>query len=79
MSVQVSSNQFPNAVILVAPDGTFLTESNLESQDSGKVILDDDLPKAPRLENIRNRVNMFAHTARYLNCENRAFSVGRAK
>ncbi|MFC1991482.1 radical SAM protein [Chloroflexota bacterium] len=79
MSVQVSSSQFPNAVILVAPDGTFLTESNLERQDSGKIIIDDDYPKTPRLENIRNHVDMFAHTARYLNSESRAFLVGRKK
>jgi MoaA/NifB/PqqE/SkfB family radical SAM enzyme len=69
MSVQIASNEFPNAIILVAPDGTFLTESNLNRPEMGKIVIDSDYPKQPRLEHIHNYVDMHAHTARYLNME----------
>jgi MoaA/NifB/PqqE/SkfB family radical SAM enzyme len=77
MSVQVASNEIPNAIILVAPDGTVLTESNLSGRNGGKIIIDDESPNRPKLEAIRNYVNMHAHTARYLNFEN--YYMGREK
>ena len=46
MSVQIINNAIPNDVILVAPDGTYLTESNLTKQNSGKVIIDLESPKS---------------------------------
>jgi len=55
-----------NAIILVAPDGTFLTESILKSKNIGKVIIDPDFPNQPRNERILDCVNMYAHIARYL-------------
>ena len=66
MSVQIINNAIPNDVILVAPDGTYLTESNLTKQNSGKVIIDLEAPKNPKIECIRTHVDMNAHTARYL-------------
>jgi len=67
MSVQVASNDVLNDIILVAPDGTFLTESNLSAPNSGKVVIDTESPKQPNVECIRTYVDMHAHTARYLN------------
>lgn len=74
MSVQVASNEIPNAIILVAPDGTFLTESN--RPNVGKIVIDSESPKQPRLECIHSNVDMHAHTARYLNLENLYSVVG---
>ncbi|MFC2007638.1 radical SAM protein [Chloroflexota bacterium] len=68
MSVQVTNNQNPNAVVLVTPDGAFCTESNI-SADVGKVLIDEVYPTRPSIESIHNTVNMYAHTARYLNFE----------
>lgn len=64
MAVQVTLNETPNAVILVGPDGKFYTESNVRL---GKVEIDPQKPKQPRLSAIRSRVNMNAHMERYLN------------
>ena len=69
MSVQVVSNEVPNAIILVAPDGTFLTETNVGKPEIGKVVIDPESPKQPNLDFIHQRIDMHAHTARYLNLE----------
>lgn len=70
MSVQVAGNRVPNAVILVAPDGTFLTESQLKGQEViGKVLIDQEFPNQPRIARMLNSINMHAHTERYLNLE----------
>lgn len=68
MSVQIAENDVPNAIILVSPDGNFLTESNIKSDKYiGKVLIDPDFPKNPRKEYISTSINMHAHTERYLN------------
>lgn len=64
MSLQVVHNATPNAVILVAPDGTFYTESNVKP---GKVVVDKDRPAQPRLKILHEKVDMHAHAKRYLN------------
>lgn len=61
MAVQVTHNRIPNAVILVGPDGIFQTEYN------GKVVLDSEYPKRPRLSMMFKKVSSHAHAARYLN------------
>ncbi len=65
MAVQITHNKTANEVILVSPDGIFRTESNVES--GGKVVLDEQHPKLPRLNKILKNVDMHAHVARYLN------------
>jgi sulfatase maturation enzyme AslB (radical SAM superfamily) len=71
MSVQVAHNKTPNAVILVSPNGTFLTESNIGQVDGGgKVIIDIDNPKKPKIQSIFDSINMHAHAERYLNINN---------
>lgn len=64
MAIQVTFNEAPNSVILVTPDGRFVTESNT---GKGKVLLDPARPRRPRLSAIQSIVNMAGHTARYLN------------
>jgi len=64
MAVQATYNRVRNAVILVAPDGRFLTESD---RGHGKIELDQDRPHDPRVRCIFPRVNPQAHAARYLN------------
>ena len=52
----------PNAVVLVAPDGRFLTELN------GKVPLCEDKPFRPSMDEIlRGPLDLDAHATRYLN------------
>lgn len=63
-SLQISSNNVPNNVILVGPDGVFYTESNVHIN---KVVIDEANPKAPSLESVHSRVDMIAHAKRYLN------------
>lgn len=67
MPVQVAQNQIPNAVVLVAPDGTFLTESNVIGRNNRKVMIDSESQYQPRLESIQDCIDMHAHLARYLN------------
>jgi MoaA/NifB/PqqE/SkfB family radical SAM enzyme len=64
MAIQVTYGDSPNSVILVSPDGRFVTESNT---GTGKVLLDRRHPKFPRLSSIRSVVDMSGHAARYLN------------
>lgn len=64
MAVQATYNSVPNSVVLVAPDGRFLTESD---RGQGKIELDPDRPYNPSAKSIFPRVNPLAHTARYLN------------
>jgi MoaA/NifB/PqqE/SkfB family radical SAM enzyme len=64
MSVQVTPNDSPNSVILVSPDGRFVTESNT---GAGKILLDPRRPKLPRLSALRSTIDMQGHAARYLN------------
>ncbi|WP_321307787.1 radical SAM protein [Marinifilum fragile] len=65
-SLQIIENSHhdKNAVILISPDGTFMTQSHLEK---GKIPLDEDYLKQPRKKSILERVNIFAHYSRYLN------------
>ncbi len=67
MAVQVAHNRTANAVILVSPDGSFYTESNVEH--GGKVILDADYPNNPRLDLVLQKVNIQSHAERYLNLD----------
>jgi sulfatase maturation enzyme AslB (radical SAM superfamily) len=64
MAIQVTHNEKPNAVILVGPDGTFYTESNVAL---GKAILDEANPTNPSLMSVNSKINMLAHAERYLN------------
>lgn len=63
-SSEVTYNDSPNSVVLVSPDGRFVTESNT---GKGKVLLDNQHPKMPRPSAIRSVVDMSGHAARYLN------------
>lgn len=69
MSIQVTLNESPNSVILVSPDGRFMTESNT---GKGKIVLDAKRPRAPRLSAIHSNVDMAGHASRYLNLESPA-------
>ena len=64
MAVQVTYADSPNSVLLVSPDGRFVTESNT---GRGKILLDKAQPKMPKLSAIRSVVDMAGHAARYLN------------
>ena len=64
MAVQVIANHSSNSVVLVSPDGRFLTESNT---GSGKVLLDGNNPFYPRISELRKSVDMNGHAERYLN------------
>jgi MoaA/NifB/PqqE/SkfB family radical SAM enzyme len=64
MAVQVTHNETPNSVILVSPDGRFMTESNVGAR---KVLVDQARPRAPRLSSIRSSIDMAGHARRYLN------------
>ncbi|MBZ5728395.1 MAG: radical SAM protein [Acidobacteriia bacterium] len=64
LAIQVTYNESPNSVVLVSPDGRFVTESNT---GKGKVLLDNLHPKLPRLSAVRSVVDMSGHAARYLN------------
>ena len=62
MSIQKIDNNVSNSVVLVAPDGRFLTEFN------GKVPLSEDSPCRPSMDEIiKGPLNLDAHTERYLN------------
>lgn len=71
LAVQITSDEPPNSVILVSPDGRFMTES---AQFQGKLLLDPESPTAPTVESIEARLNFYAHTARYLNLTTDHFS-----
>jgi sulfatase maturation enzyme AslB (radical SAM superfamily) len=70
MAIQLTLNETPNSVILVSPDGRFLTESNT---GSGKVLLDTERPRRPRLSSLASVVDMEGHCARYLNLTTAVF------
>jgi sulfatase maturation enzyme AslB (radical SAM superfamily) len=70
MALQLTLNETPNSVILVSPDGRFLTESNT---GSGKILLDAQKPRKPRLSSIASIVDMEGHSARYLNLTTNVF------
>jgi sulfatase maturation enzyme AslB (radical SAM superfamily) len=62
MSIQVVANSVSNAVVLVSPDGRFLTELN------GKVPLSKVNARSPTMKQImQGPLNLDAHTDRYLN------------
>jgi len=63
MAVQITHNRAPNSVVLVAPDGTFLTEATVKPQ---KIILDDKFPKVPRIEHFFDKIDPYTHAERYL-------------
>lgn len=63
MAVQITHNRAPNSVVLVSPDGTFLTEATIEPK---KIVLDEKFPRHPRLEHIFLKVNPYTHAERYL-------------
>ena len=61
MSIQIVDNTVPNAVVLVTPDGRFVTELH------GKVPLSTDNPHSPSMSQIvQGPLNLDAHTDRYL-------------
>lgn len=62
MAVQLTDNKTPNAVVLVAPDGKFYTESNIQP---GKDLLYD--PATEQHCSIFEKVATHAHAERYLN------------
>jgi MoaA/NifB/PqqE/SkfB family radical SAM enzyme len=63
MAVQITHNKAPNSVVLVAPDGTFLTEATVNPQ---KIILDEKSPKNPRHDHFFDKINSDTHAERYL-------------
>jgi MoaA/NifB/PqqE/SkfB family radical SAM enzyme len=73
MALQVTENERPDSVILVAPDGTFLTESYLKIE---KVELDPRNPKNPKIERVLSGINVKAHAERYLNITSQAYRRG---
>lgn len=62
--IYLSTSRQRNSVILVAPSGYFCTESQFVEQ--GKILIDPDNPQKPSLDAIRRRVDMHAHSSRYL-------------
>ena len=62
--IYLSINRQRNSLVLVSPIGDFLTESQFIEQ--GKILIDPENPKCPRLDMIRKRVDMHAHSSRYL-------------
>jgi hypothetical protein len=76
MAVQVTKNDIANAVILIGPDGTFYTESNT---GQGKIVLDEMRPRRPSLSLIARKVDMLAHTARYLNLTSQSVLADMAR
>lgn len=71
MIVQVTTGDSPNSVVLVAPDGRFMTESNT---GHGKLVIDPNRPKAPRSSEISKSIDLAGHVARYLNLTSAAFN-----
>lgn len=63
MAVQITHNRAPNSVVLVSPDGTFLTEATVAPR---KVLLDEKKPKQPRVKRIFEKVDPHTHAERYL-------------
>lgn len=53
-----------NSLILIDPSGKYYTESTIEGQ--GKILIDTESPDQPSLECLANRVDMHAHSSRYL-------------
>lgn len=67
MSVQMTHNRAPNSVILVSPEGIFLTE---KKHGNGKVVIDARNHKKPRLSEIfSQQIAAHEHAERYLNGE----------
>ena len=63
MAVQITNSYSANSVVLVSPDGTFLTESVMSP---GKIELDSKYPKKPRKGKIFEMIDIPAHIERYL-------------
>jgi hypothetical protein len=63
MDFQLVDDTSRNAVIIVATDGEYLTESNT---GHGKILIDPNSPKAPSLNRIFNVVSPDHHMWRYL-------------
>jgi sulfatase maturation enzyme AslB (radical SAM superfamily) len=59
-----TDNRPRNSIILVAPDGSFYTESQLVEQ--GKIIIDDKQAQKPSISALKNQVDFHAHFNRYL-------------
>jgi len=57
-------NRPRNSIVIVSPKGNFLTESQFV--DQGKILIDPKNPTKPSLDALRKRVDMHAHSARYL-------------
>jgi len=66
ISLQVSRNTPTdrNSVILVAPDGRFWTESQIQV---GKKLIDSNSPWTPNKELLFSKINPYSHFSRYLN------------
>ncbi len=63
MDFQLVDDTSRDAVIIVATDGEYLTESNT---GHGKIVIDTNSPKAPSLDHIFNIVSPDHHAWRYL-------------
>jgi MoaA/NifB/PqqE/SkfB family radical SAM enzyme len=63
MAVQLTTNESPDSVLLVAPDGRFYTESTIRSE---KVLIDPRSPRKPSAGKIRSHVDMRDHLKRYV-------------
>lgn len=63
MAVQLTSNESPNSVLLVAPDGRFYTESTIRPE---KVLIDTRSSRKPSAAKIRSHVDMRDHLKRYV-------------
>jgi MoaA/NifB/PqqE/SkfB family radical SAM enzyme len=74
MTVQVTHSYAANSVVLVSPDGTFLTESVMSP---GKMELDLKYPKKPRKNKIFEKIDSQAHGERYLGEELRGGGIVR--
>ena len=64
MSVQLTHNRAPNSVILVTPDGVFETENKV---NTGKLVIDENSPTRPDIQELFRKVDAHAHAERYLN------------
>ena len=65
--IQQNLERERNGVILVSPNGKFMTESPVYG--GGKILIDPDYISNPRIEIMSQRIDRWAHYNRYLNFE----------
>jgi MoaA/NifB/PqqE/SkfB family radical SAM enzyme len=63
--IQQNSERERNSVILVSPEGKFITESPMNG--SGKIVIDPNRPNNPSKAELDSKINWWAHYDRYLN------------